>query len=103
MWGLAATKFNAEYGRFPRVDEIRSKTGYSPNQIYATNAYNEYKILRRSAKLTNEMMGKSVAAGEQFGNKSIEHSRADRQSKSDQDQIDALIDQQNKDATSDHI
>jgi len=43
--------------------------------------------------LTTESTGSSVAASEQFGEKSIEHSRANRLSKSEQLEKDKLIDE----------
>jgi len=98
---MAATKFKADYERLPTVDEIVAETSYSRNQIYATNAYKEGKIAKSSSKLTAESTGSSVIPSEQFGVKSLEQSRTKRRSKSNQDELDALIDQQKRDDTSD--
>jgi len=93
---MAAAKIKAEYDRLPTVDEIIAKTKYTRNQIYATNTYKEGKIAKSSAKLTTEMTGSSVAESEQFSRISEQHSRADRRSKSEQDELNALIDRQKK-------
>jgi len=98
---MAAAKFKAEYDRLPTVDEIIAETKYTRNQIYATNAYTEGKIAKPSAKLTAEMTGNSITTSEQFSEKSIQHSRTDRRTKSEQDELNALIDQQKKDCNSD--
>jgi hypothetical protein len=97
---MAAAEVRTEYDRLATVSEIMDKTKLTADQIYATAPYKEGKIARRSAKLNAEMTGRSIAASEQFGEKSIEHSRAKRRTKSDQVELDALIDQQKKDDAS---
>jgi len=94
---VAALEIKEEYGRLPTVNEINRKTGYTADQIYATAPYKEGKIAKRSARLTPESTGSSVAASEQFGEKSIEHSRANRLSKSEQLERDKLIDESKAD------
>ncbi len=96
----SAGEIKAKHGRLATVDEIIEATKYNRSEIYATTAYKEGKIAKASAKLTIESTGSSVAPSEQFEEKSIEHSRSDRQSNSDKAELDALIDQQEKDDSS---
>ncbi|MHA2043539.1 MAG: hypothetical protein ACYSWZ_00360 [Planctomycetota bacterium] len=98
---MAAVEIKGDYGRLPSVSEIIDKTELTAEQIYATVPYKEGKIARRSAKLTTESTGSSVTESEQFGGKSIEHSRADRLSKSEQLERDQLIDESKADDAND--
>ncbi|MHC4462172.1 MAG: hypothetical protein ACYS6W_11390 [Planctomycetota bacterium] len=102
---MAAAQLQAKYDRLPSVDEViaETKNKYTHSQIYATSAYKEGKIAKASAKLTTESTGSSITESEQFGERSIEHSRAKRRTKSDQADLDALIDQQEKDDSSDFV
>jgi len=97
---MAAAEVQAKYDRLATVSEIIEETKLTAEQIYATTPYREGKIAKKSAKLTTEMTGSSVTETEYFGNKSIEHSRATRRTKSDQTELDALIDEQEKDNSS---
>lgn len=98
---MAAAQFKVGHNRLPTVDEIVDETKYSRNEIYATSAYKEGKIARSSAKATTEITGSSVQKTEYYSQKSEEHSRTDRRSKSDQAELDALIDKQKEDDGSD--
>lgn len=100
---MAAAEVQTKYDRLATVSEIMEKTKLTADQIYATAPYKEGKIAKKSAKLTAEMTESSIAASEQFGEKSIEHSRAKRRTKSGQAELDALIDQQEKDDSSDFV
>jgi hypothetical protein len=100
---MAAAQIQATYDRLPTVDEIIAETKYTRQQVYATDAYKEDKIEKQSAKLTAEGMGSSVTSSEQFGEKSIEHSRSERRSKSDQAELDVLIDEQEQNDKSDFV
>jgi len=99
----AAGEIQANHGRLPTVDEIFAETGYSRQQIYSTNAYKDGKIAKSTARLTSEMAGSSVTESEYFGKRSVKHSRAIRRSKSEQDELDALIDEQAKEDKSDFV
>jgi hypothetical protein len=90
---MAAAEIRAKYDRLATVWEIMEKTKLTADQIYATAPYKEGRIAKRSAKLTTDITGRSVTASEQFGGKSVEHSRANRLSKSDQLERDNLIDE----------
>lgn len=90
---MSANEVQTKYGRLATVSEIMEKTKLTANQIYATASYKEGKIAKTSTKLTAEMTGSSIASSEQFGKNSIEHSRANRLSKSDQLERDRLIDE----------
>jgi hypothetical protein len=90
---VAAVEIEAKYGRLPTVSEIMEKTKLTADQIYATAPYQENKIAKKSAKLTTEMTGSSVTASEQFGKKSIEGSRTNRLSETEQLERDQLIDE----------
>jgi hypothetical protein len=99
----AVLVFQAEHGRLPTVDEIMEETQLTRDEVYTTNACKEHEIAKRSAKSTPDMTGDSVHEREQFEAKSIEHTRADRQSKTRQEQIDALADEQKEDDRSRRI
>ena len=60
-------------------------------------------ILADGAIATTEITGGSVQKSQQYGRESEEHSRANRRSKSDQAQLDALIDEQDDDDRSDFV
>jgi len=94
---MAAAELKIKYDRLPTVSEIMEKTKLLADQIYATAPYREGKIAKKSAKLTAEMTENSIAASEQFGEKSIEHSRANRLSKTEQLERDSLIDESRAD------
>jgi len=79
------------------------ETKLTADQIYATAPYKEGKIAKKSAKLTVAMTSSSITASEQFTEKSIDHSRAKRRTKTDQVELDSLIDQQEKDDSSDFV
>ncbi|MHC4130484.1 MAG: pentapeptide repeat-containing protein [Planctomycetota bacterium] len=98
----AAGEIKMKHNRLPTVDEIIDATGYSRQQIYATAPYAEGKIARQFAKLTKDVIG-SATESEQFKNKSTEHTRINRRSKSEQAELDALIDKQEEDDKSDRI
>ena len=100
---MAAAKFKTEHDRLPTVDEIVGITKYSRNQIYSTDAYEEEKIAKSSAKVSTEMMGGSVHETEYYSKKSEEHGRAKKRSKAEQAEMDALIDEQKKDDKSDRV
>jgi hypothetical protein len=100
---LAAVQFKAKHDRLPTVDEIVDETRYSQSQVYATNAYKEGKIAKSSAKATAEVTGSSVQKSEYYSQKSEGHSRADRRAKSEQDELDVLIDKQKEDDGSDFV
>jgi len=100
---MAVAEIQQKYGRWPNVGEVIDKIKLPAQQIYATAPYKENKIAKSSAKLTEESTGRSVTPSEQFKEKTIEHSRADRQSKSDQAELDSLIDQQQEDNKSDFV
>ena len=95
-----AVKLRAEYDRLPTVDEIAQKTKYTRQQIYATSTYKEGNIAKSSAKATTETFGGCVAESEYIAKNSVQHSRADRRSKAKQAELDALIDEQEKDKKS---
>ena len=97
---LAAAEIKSKYDRLPTVGEIMDATGYSRDEIYATNAYKENKIAKKSAKLTSEMTGSSTTSTEHISKQSVQHTRASRQAKSDQDELEALVDEQEKDSSS---
>jgi len=90
---MAAAELQAKYGRLPSVDEIMNETELTTDQIYATAPYKEGKIAKKSAKLTTESTGGSVTGSEQFGEKSVEHSRANKLSETEQLERDRLIDE----------
>lgn len=98
---MAAAEIKRDYGRLPSVQEIVEKTKFTAEQVYSTVPYQEGKIARRSAKLTTEGISGSVTTSEQFKEKSIEHSRARRLSKSEQLERDALIDKHKEDNAGD--
>ena len=85
------------------MKKVMDKTKLTANQIYATTSYKEGKIAKKSAKLTIEIIGKSVTTSEQFTNKSAEYSRTKRRMKSEQSELDAFIDQQKEDDSSDFV
>jgi hypothetical protein len=98
---MAAAEVQTKYDRLATVSEIMEKTKLTANLIYATAPYKEGKIAKKSAKLTTESTGGSVTGSEQFREKSIEHSRANRLSKSEQFEKDRLIDESKEDDTRD--
>jgi len=98
-----AAVFEAHHGRLPTVDEIADQTEYEPKKIYNSNAYKDGKIAKKSARATEEMVGKSVIQTDYYTPTSNEASRATRRTKSDQDELDALIDEQEEDDKSDYI
>lgn len=100
---VAVIKFKAEHERPPTVDEIMAKTKYSRQQVYWTDAYQEGKMAKSSAKATTEMIGGSIQRTEYYGDKSEEHGRAKKRSKSKQAELDALIDEHKKDDESDRV
>jgi len=100
---LSAMKFHNEHGRLPTVDDIMEATSYNQKQIYHTDAYREGKIAKSSAKASDAIAGKSITSSEQFGEKSIEHTRANNRSKAEQAMLDALIETQKDDDDSNYI
>lgn len=96
---MTAGEIKVKYDRLPTVAEIKNKTRLTADQIYATAPYHEGKIAKVSAKITTEL-NNSLAESEQFGKNTIEQSRATKRSKSDQYELDAAIDQQKKDQSS---
>lgn len=100
---MAAAKLKAKYDRLPTVDEIICETGYTRKEVYATDACKEGKIAKRSAKPTTEFTGSSIGETEYFSEKSIQHSRSDRRSRAEREELDALIDEQEKDDKSDRV
>ncbi|MBN1125074.1 MAG: hypothetical protein JXA82_08700 [Sedimentisphaerales bacterium] len=98
---MAATDIKMKYDRLPTVSEISKKTKLTHDQIYATKPYKEGEIAKRSAKLATDMTGGCIASSELFKDKSIEHSRANRRTTSEQIELEALIDQQEIDDSSD--
>ncbi len=100
---VAVVEIQGKYNRLPTVEEIMSKTGFERQQVYATDAYKEGKIAKASAKTTSEMTGSSVADSEYFTEKSERHGRAKRRSRTKQVEIDALIDDQDRDDKSDYV
>lgn len=99
---MDAAKFEAKHDCLPTVGDIMQITGFARQQVYTTDAYKEGKIAKQSAKLTGEATGSIVRESELYGNNSIQHSRANRRSKADQAEHDALIDAQAKDDKSRH-
>lgn len=98
---MAAAQLQAQYDRLPTVHEVSDETKCSFQQIYDSASYKDDKIAKKSAKLTTEMTGSSVTESEQFKNDSIEHTRANRLSKSDQFLRDGLIDESKADDAND--
>ena len=99
----AAGEFKAKYDFLPTVDDIIDATKLARNQIYATDAYKEGKIAKSSAKVTAEMIGGSVKRSEYYHKKSEEHGRAKKQSNAEQDELKALVAEQQNDAKSDRV
>lgn len=100
---LFVGNFKREHDRLPTVDEVMTETKYGRKQIYETDAYKEGRIAKKFAKSVTEMAGGSVTQSERFSGASEQHSRADRRSKSEQAELDALIDQQREDNHSDFV
>ncbi|RKY05963.1 MAG: hypothetical protein DRP56_08285 [Planctomycetota bacterium] len=100
---MAAAEIKLKHGRLPRVDEIAEKTKLDPQQIYASAPYKDDKIAKASAKVTEEVTGSSVQKTEYYGERSEEHGRQNRRSKSDQAELDATIDQQKEDDESNFV
>lgn len=98
----AAGEIKLKCGRLPNVDEIIKATKYTRQEIYATSAYLEGKIVKQSAKRTKDLIG-SATESEQFKDKSTEHARTDRRSESQQAELDALMDEQEQDDGSNRI
>ena len=94
---FAAGQMQVKYGRLPTVDEIMRECKLTQQQVYATNSYKDGKIVKRTAKLTAASTGGSVTSSEYFSSGSVEGSRSRRQTRSDQDELDATIDQQGND------
>lgn len=97
---MAAAKFKDEHDCLPSVDDIMGETKYTREEIYETGAYADGKIARRSAKAATGTTGASVAESEQFDRASEQHSRVNRRSKAEQDELDKLIDNQKEDDSS---
>ena len=91
---MAAALLQVKYDRLPTVHEISVETKYDHQQIYDSAPYKEGKIAKKSAKKTTELIGSSTTGSEQFNGKSNERSRIDKRTKSEQAELDALIDQQ---------
>ncbi len=100
---MAAVEIQMKYDRLPTVNEIMIETKLSLNQIYATAPYKEGKIAKSSARVATEMTGGSVHENPQFSETSELHSRAKRRSKTEQHELDELIDQQVKDQNSNFV
>lgn len=100
---MASAKFTSEHDRLPTVTDIVTITSYERQQIYSTEAYKEGKIIKASAKATNELTGSSATETEYFDEKSINHSRAKRRSKTEQAMLDSLIEQQAEDNKSNYV
>jgi len=94
---MAAAEIKRDYDRLPTVPEIIEKTKLTPNRVYATTPYKEGKIAKSSAKAATEMTGRSVHESQQFSETSELHSRAYKRSKAEQAELDALIEEQEKD------
>ncbi|AQT69204.1 hypothetical protein STSP2_02391 [Anaerohalosphaera lusitana] len=100
---LAAAELKSKYGRLPTVSEVAAETSYEPKHIYPTDPYKEGKIAKKTSKATKQMTGSSVTSSELFGRNSLEQSRANRRSKSDQAHLEALINEQIEDENSDFV
>lgn len=94
---LAAAELRSKYDRLPTVDEVASMTGIPRDKIYPCAPYKEGKIARASAKSTSDMSGGSVTDSEYYDDHSEQHGRNKKRSKSEQAELDALIDEQAKD------
>ena len=100
---LIAAEIQSHNGRLATVEEIEDKTGFSKQQIYATAAYKEGRIQQAGAKATTEMTGSSVADTEYFSEKSEQHGRVRRRSKSQQAELDLLVEQQAQEKKSRYV
>ncbi|MCP4611105.1 MAG: hypothetical protein GY845_20545 [Planctomycetes bacterium] len=100
---IAAAQFKSKHDRLPTVDEIVYKTNYSRQQVYGTPAYKEGKIAKNSAYATSNLPGSSVQRSICYNHTSEEHSRAYRRSKADQNELDAMIDEQEEDDRSNFV
>ena len=88
------------YGRLPSVSEVMQKTALTQQQIYASPSYKAGKIARASAKVADDMTGRSIQKSEFYGERSQEHGRRKNQSKAKRAEVDVLVDQQTVDDNS---
>ena len=100
---MTAALYKLEHEQLPTVDEIIDETKCTRNEIYATDAYKEGKIAKSSAKIASEMTRGSVQKTEYYSQKSEEHGRTVRRTKAEQAELDALIDKQKEDDSSDFM
>jgi len=100
---MAVAELRVEHDRLPTVDEVIAKTKLDRKKIYATEAYREGKIAKPSAKNTADMFGASVVDSEFSGEKTESGARRSRRSKADQSLMDALIEKQAQEDSSDRI
>ncbi len=98
-----AGQFKVKHGRLPSVDEVAEETKLTHPQIRATDAYKNGKIAKSSAKVSSEILNGSVSRSQFFDEGSEQHGREANRSKSDQAEVDALIEKQAQDDSSDHI
>lgn len=98
---LVVDSYETDHGRPPMVHEVADKAKIEDELVYTTNAYNEGRITKVSAKSTTAMYGSSVKTSEFYGERAEQHGRANRKSETDQNVRDALIDQSRKDNDSD--
>lgn len=97
---IAAAEISGTYGRLPSVSEIVEKTALTQHQIYASASYKAGKIARASAKVADDMTGRSIRKSEFYGERSQEHCRRKNQNKAKQVEVDVLADQQRADDNS---
>jgi hypothetical protein len=95
--------FQSKHDRLPTVDEVVAETGYTREQIYSTASYKDGMIGKRSTHGTIDMAGGSVIETEQYDEKSPQYARAKRRTQTDQEELDALIDEQKGDGRSDFV
>lgn len=99
----AVIEIEGRYHRPPTVEEIIEKTGLERQQIYSTDAYKNGKIVKKGAKVTTDLTGSSITDSEYFSENSEQHGRARRRSKSQQTELDLLIEQQEQDDKSNFV
>jgi hypothetical protein len=98
---VAAVKYEQKHDCLPTVQEMVKATRYTQQEIYATDAYKEGRIVKHSAKGTAEMAGGSVVESEYVSDHDDQGARATRSAKTREAELAMWIDEQEKDQRDD--